>query len=185
LENLRPGVQCEKCHGPGSAHVAAAERQDARALKGAIHRQWSALEEIQLCGKCHRLPEDIAAERLLRYPPSLIRFQPVGLLQSRCYLESGGALRCTTCHPAHTSANRSTPAEQIASCLKCHGEPPQKPCPVSPQTDCIRCHLPAVKLVRDVAFHDHWIRVRRDGAPATEPADAQHAAPLLKDGSDH
>lgn len=176
LTELQGGVQCEACHGPGAQHVHAAheERDDAVEL---INARWSAAEEVALCGRCHRLPEDISPQRLAAYPRSLIRFQPIGLLQSRCYLESAGALKCTTCHDPHSDVDSRTIADQIATCQTCHGRPEQTPCPVSPATDCLRCHMPAVELVRGISFHDHWIRVPpQPSDPAADREPVDHAA---------
>lgn len=163
LENLYPNVHCEECHGPGSDHVAAAERDEAN-LHFKIESRWTAKAEVQMCGRCHRLPEDVDPDRLKRYPKSLVRFQSIGLLQSPCFLKSEGKLSCTTCHSPHDSVESRTQADQIQTCLNCHQAdvPEQIVCPVSPRQDCIRCHMPAIDLVRGIQFHDHWIRVRAE-----------------------
>jgi hypothetical protein len=184
LVNVQPGVQCEACHGPGSLHVEAARtaRDTGSSL---IQRDWSAAEEVRLCGRCHRLPEDIAPERLEAYPGSLVRFQPVGLLRSRCYQESEGELRCTTCHDPHRGLQASSVEEQSASCRDCHGRPQRSHCPVSPGTDCVRCHMPAQELIPGIAFHDHWIRVRLGSSAEARTADdpvheSDHALPAAR-----
>lgn len=167
LENLYGGVHCERCHGPASAHVAAARRGDTKEALRLMHRERTAKEEIDACGKCHRTVDDIAPERVARYPKSVVRFQPVGIVKSRCYTESKGELRCTTCHDPHGPPSTRTLADQVTSCLNCHKQPEHTKCPVSPTDDCIRCHMPAIDLVRGIKFHDHWIRVRKDdGKPA-------------------
>lgn len=162
LKNVYASVQCEECHGPGSAHVAAAEAGKDN-LHTYLESRWSAEQEVMMCGRCHRLPKDIETERLKRYPKSVVRFQSVGLLQSPCYLESKN-LSCTTCHSPHDSVESRTMEQQIQSCIECH-EPEHEQhvsCPVSPQKDCIRCHMPAIELLDGISFHDHWIRVRDD-----------------------
>ena len=178
LSDLRPGVQCEACHGPGKEHVRAARdaREEAPSL---IRARWIAADEVALCGRCHRLPEDIAPERLAAYPKSLVRFQPVGLLQSRCYQASAGTLKCTTCHDPHSGVDSRSAEQQVATCLECHRGPQQTRCRVSPTADCIRCHMPSMELVRGISFHDHWIRVRTESADAvgSGAADVDHAAP--------
>jgi predicted CXXCH cytochrome family protein len=168
LENLYGGVHCERCHGPASAHVAAAEKGDLKAARSLMHREWTAKEEIAACGQCHRTVDDITAERLARYPKSVVRFQPVGLVQSRCYTASNGELRCSTCHDPHGPPSTRTLADQVKSCLNCHQDAGQTKCPVSPTVDCIRCHMPPIDLVRGIRFHDHWIRVRKDNGQPTE-----------------
>ncbi len=158
LTNLRPGVNCEKCHGPGSAHVAMME-EDEDAFEKFIERNWSAEKEIQMCGQCHRTASDIAPERLVAYPPSVTRFQPVGLQLSRCYLESEKDLRCSTCHNPHEPVEARSRQKQVETCLQCHQSTTDVHCPVSPTENCIKCHMPKVELVEGVFFHDHWIRV--------------------------
>jgi hypothetical protein len=49
IASVSPGVQCETCHGPGAAHVAAAGRKPMKKL--AAER---AEEMNDLCGSCHR-----------------------------------------------------------------------------------------------------------------------------------
>ncbi|MBD3673587.1 MAG: cytochrome C [Planctomycetaceae bacterium] len=161
LENLYANVQCEACHGPGSLHVAAAERGD-EDLHLFLKSRWSAEAQIKMCGECHRNPDSIEPDRLKRYPNSLVRFQPVGLLQSPCFLKSNGALSCTTCHDSHTGIESRSHEQQIQTCLSCHQDANQVHCPVSPAGNCIECHMPAIDLVKGLQFHDHWIRVRRD-----------------------
>jgi predicted CXXCH cytochrome family protein len=168
LKDLYGGVHCERCHGPASSHVAAAERGDTKEARRLMHRDQTAKEEIAACGQCHRTVDDITPERLARYPKSVVRFQPVGLVQSRCYKASDGALRCSTCHDPHGPPSTRTLADQVASCLNCHKGAEQTKCPVSPTDDCIRCHMPAIDLVRGIKFHDHWIRVRKDDGKPVE-----------------
>ena len=88
-----PNVGCERCHGPGQAHIEAAR-------SGAEDRQLSmpfgldgrsAAEEIRLCGACHRLPETVEPALISPSHSTLVRFQPVGLMQSACFREEPGA----------------------------------------------------------------------------------------------
>lgn len=161
--DLRPNVGCESCHGPGSRHVAAMEAGGVEALIQSLRPAdaAAALQQVEVCGKCHRMPGDIAPDDLHAGNPKLARFQPVGLLKSRCFEESDGRLSCSTCHDPH-----ARPAHQrenfVDACLKCHSDPQSRHsvCPVSPRQDCIRCHMPPTEVHPGIHFHDHWIRVR-------------------------
>jgi hypothetical protein len=153
-------VSCERCHGPARAHVAAARRGaegEDLALPFGTGR-WSADDQMRLCGQCHRHPETGKPERIRRDNPEIVRFQPVGLMQSTCYRASRGALSCVTCHDPHARLSTS-PSTYEAACLSCHRSPPLTTCPVSPQTGCINCHMPARDAGQTVLFHDHWIAV--------------------------
>ena len=160
IHNLIPSVNCEKCHGPGSEHVRLARSQSEPPAYSVGKDDWDTESEIQLCGDCHRLPKNISEKELREYPDLLVRFQPVGFLRSRCYLESNSELRCTTCHGPHESLHEVSQETHIQNCLNCHTTPEHTICPVSPKDDCIRCHMPAMEQEQGLTFHDHWIRVR-------------------------
>jgi hypothetical protein len=104
----------------------------------------------------------------------LARFQPVGVIASRCFRESRGGFSCVTCHDPHARAS-SDRGSYLAVCGSCHpadraAVPPAghagNPCPVAPRGDCVACHMPRVDAGQHVLFADHWIRVRRPGEPA-------------------
>ena len=158
LQNLVEGVQCEECHGPGADHIDAARSGRIEELRTSVAMPRNLAEEVALCGRCHRMPADIEGDRLEDYPDELKRFQPVGLLRSRCYTESAGHMGCTTCHNPHAPVAAAVPASHVAACRSCHQSPADAKCPVSPEQGCIPCHMPAQELFPGVSFHDHWIR---------------------------
>jgi Cytochrome c554 and c-prime len=178
-----PNVSCERCHGPGRAHVAAARQGaplDQLSLPFGPDRSTSA-ELVRFCGECHRHPEGPRPAEIRRGDPILARFQPIGLSMSKCYSQSEGKLNCITCHDPHArpSSNR---AEYDAICMNCHGgrdgstnlPPDQLPhavvCSVSPRERCVECHMPrvAVDAGQHVRLSDHWIRIYgKDDASAT------------------
>lgn len=163
IHDFTPAIHCERCHGPGAEHVAAASDGSLADLSTTIRSGWSADAEIKLCGECHRTPADISSERLKRYPNSVVRFQPVGLLQSRCYLESNNTLSCTSCHNPHEGVHSRSLELQNQTCRDCHQDPASQTLCGSGQTNnCIDCHMPAIELVDGISFRDHWIRVRSD-----------------------
>ena len=164
IVNHVPNVNCEKCHGPGSEHVKQARRSDSPPPYSIGRVDWTTESEMRLCGTCHRLPDDVTRKQLRDYEPDLLRFQPIGLLRSECYLESDFQLRCTHCHNPHMAAKQKTKAAYQQDCIDCHLEnsPTHVACPVSPTDGCVECHMRATKLDHDIAFHDHWIRVLPD-----------------------
>lgn len=161
VTGLRPNVGCQSCHGPGREHIVA--MQAGRDAASYSLRKMTAEQQVNLCGQCHRLPPDDSSEK--PSPDNLhnVRFQPVGLLQSRCHTASGG-LKCTTCHDPHQPVSRDQ-ADYEQRCLSCHGKAPARNCKVSPQRDCVSCHMPAVDIHRGTKFHDHWIRIHPDKSP--------------------
>lgn len=163
IVGLTANVNCEKCHGPGSEHVRLAQLSDNPPAFSVGRHDFDAEAELQLCGRCHRLPKDMTAKQMRDYPNTVVRFQPVGLLRSECYLQSAGQLRCTTCHNPHMAAQATPTAQHVKTCISCHQQDSEihVACPESPTEGCIECHMPAVKFAREIAFHDHWIRVRQ------------------------
>jgi hypothetical protein len=162
---LMPDVSCERCHGPGRSHVEAAMRgEKALRMPFSESRPASAELNVRLCGECHRLPEFVPRDQLRPDNAALARFQPVGLMQSRCYTQSNGALSCSTCHDPHAPTSRDK-AGYETTCLSCHAAAPQHACPVSPQSDCLTCHMPRRDSGNGLMFSDHWIRK----APSSDP----------------
>jgi hypothetical protein len=160
-----PNVGCERCHGPGRAHVEAARRgasEAALAMPFGIGR-WSGDEEIQMCGTCHRLPETVEPALIRPENGGFVRFQPVGLMQSACYRRSSGTLSCSTCHEPHARTSTDRRGYEMA-CLSCHGRPAQTGCKVSPVTGCVDCHMPRRDVTRGMMMTDHWIRSRPEAA---------------------
>lgn len=164
VQDLIANVNCEKCHGPGSEHVRQARSSDRPPPYSIGKATWDVESEIQLCGDCHRLPRSVTEKEFREYPDLLVRFQPIGMLQSRCYLESGRQLRCTTCHNPHQTMTALDRTDHVRDCLSCHQpeEESHVACPVEPKTGCIECHMPAIETDQGLSFHDHWIRVREE-----------------------
>lgn len=170
FETLIPNVSCERCHGPGRDHIDAARRGVLDLSMPLGYDRWTSDDLMRACGDCHRHPDKAPPGRLIADDPLLARFQPVGLSQSRCYTESGGALSCITCHDPHARATNDALFYE-AECLNCHGRPSQTACTVAPERGCIVCHMPGVDSGQGVLFTDHWIRVR--GEPGRS-ADSPH-----------
>jgi hypothetical protein len=162
---MMPNVSCERCHGPGRSHVEAARRGAEDLTMPFGSGRETAAEQMRLCGHCHRHPDQSPPGRIRPDNPEIVRFQPVGLMQSACFTKSQGALSCVTCHDPHARSSSDSHAYET-NCLSCHRAPQQTACPVSPEQGCIKCHMPREDAGQGVLFTDHWIRVRGKGTVA-------------------
>jgi hypothetical protein len=169
LTHFLPGVQCERCHGPGSSHIQAARARESVVL---IQQQivnpgrFPAKAVIEICGQCHRLPEpDMGDEPELENPVT-VRFAPIGLLASRCF-RSSRTLSCLTCHDPHADVRPASDLFYTERCLDCHAGDtrPVKYCRRLQRANCLPCHMKKANLSRYLQFTDHRIRVYGGGIP--------------------
>jgi Cytochrome c554 and c-prime len=148
LTRLTPGVQCIRCHAGAEEH---ARGHGMPVNPGALDH----VAQVQLCGECHRLKAPPGDESDI----ASVRFQPFRLMMSACYLK--GKIECTTCHPAHSNAQRDSPKTYSHSCLSCHqnegGHIVRKK-----SENCLGCHMPRVNPAPGFTFTDHFIRVLSD-----------------------
>jgi hypothetical protein len=167
---LVPNVTCERCHGPGLDHIAAARAgpADTNTLVMPFGPgRNTGPEQVMLCGRCHRIPEMVPPETIRAKDPVLARFPPVGLVQSACFQGSRGVLTCTTCHDAHGRA-AAEPARYEAACLSCHQPDRGRACPIDPRSGCVSCHMPRRDVGHGLMFSDHWIRADRSRAGSAD-----------------
>ncbi len=156
LSTMTPGVTCERCHGPGSSHVASRKREDI-----VNPGRFPAKAQIEICGQCHRLPTpDMGAEPEMENPVT-VRFAPVGLLTSRCFQASQGKLSCLTCHNPHEDAQPRASISYVEKCLVCHAadHKPVKLCRRRQKENCLGCHMQQASFGPYLRFTDHRIRV--------------------------
>lgn len=167
-DHVIPNLDCARCHWNTAGHV---KDMDAAGTT-TIERLGSLppLEAVERCGECHRRAEDF--DNAINHDnKSIVRFAPVGLIQSPCFIEQAdvklgngqsGRLDCATCHDPHVGSVR--PDMIAVSCEKCHtGASEAAAHCTSPMTDvdCLPCHMPKVSMNRELSFTDHWIRVRK------------------------
>lgn len=150
-----PGVQCERCHGDASRHLAA---------KTAMPKLSSLSTEdlSNLCGACHRTWAQIATSG----PRGVlnVRFQPYRLTNSKCYDALDKRIGCTACHDPHSHTTHEA-SFYDAKCKSCHAAANKgaKICRTGKQ-DCAGCHMPKVELPGShFAFTDHMIRIAKAG----------------------
>ncbi len=153
-EQLVPGIGCQRCHGPRQQHVDSDGDYSDPAWRAADR-----MDAVNRCGQCHRRADELRAEELTTDNTAIVRFQPVGLVQSACFV--GSEMTCTTCHNPHTPASQQD-MRGIWQCVQCHSpEHPQHVlCGAGEADDCLMCHMPAVQMDAPVRFTDHWIRIR-------------------------
>jgi hypothetical protein len=188
-DNFVLGISCERCHGPGSQHVAnhSANSANSGAAKTMPPLGLSRDRQIDVCAQCHggagepiapafsfRPGEPLADYVKLQEPTATDRLDVHGnqvnlLARSRCF-ESSPAMTCSTCHDPH--APERPVADYSARCLECHqaaqcGMLRNMGKQINP--NCIDCHMPVQAsnlLVLDAddtrlkaKVRNHWIRV--------------------------
>ena len=163
------GVGCDRCHPGGHNHMASVE-------DGAISMErWSELsplESVNRCGECHRRADQLTESELNPDRPVLTRFASVGLTMSACFQQQSAVkvdqpdlnrLDCVTCHDPHRPAVKDS-AFYVRKCNNCHGgdDGMAAECASQPMSsNCLPCYLPKQRMTDDLAFTDHWIRVRK------------------------
>lgn len=174
-EHAIPGITCESCHGPGLAHVVAANMNLVEDAETLIFnpRSLNPVEAVDFCGACHMTSADVVESSF--FGPSNVRFPPYRLEKSRCWGVRGDQrLLCFACHDPHK------PLIQEASfydpvCLSCHSShASQSPggslsapesCPKATE-NCTTCHMPKYDVPEmHGKFTDHFIRIVRPGEP--------------------
>ena len=181
------GNGCESCHGPGSAHVEAAQ-EGANGLRaaGLVHGLHTQAEQLDQCGVCHarrvRLREDGSQERMHEtWRPELLQdglyfadgqikdevFEIGSFLQSKM---AARGITCSHCHDPHTTRLR---AEGNALCTQCHDrksfDGPQHHFHLagSEGARCVSCHMPSRTYMVVHERRDHRIAVPRPDLSAT------------------
>ncbi len=182
-KTMIPNVSCERCHGPGRAHVEAARRgadgrssssRSVRAVTPPIRCWCSAGPATGIrpgLGPARSGPTTPIWPASSRSASS----SRVAFARATAPLVASPAMIPTRGHrPTGRriwwSASRATPA---AAGTRRRSRPAYKaplriagsPCPVAPRGDCVHCHMPRVDAGQNVLFADHWIRPRHPGNP--------------------
>ena len=154
--SLKTGIDCERCHGPGSLHVA--DKQAGIIVDTSKTPDYTIVNprrlstELQnnVCQRCH-----LQGIAVLNDGKSFFDFRPGMKLsevmnvfmpqyegaedkmimashvermkKSPCYLNSG-KLSCITCHNPHVSVKFTPRSQYLNACQSCHGGPKQVHC---------------------------------------------------------
>ena len=176
--NFILGITCERCHGPGRAHVA---RTQAHKPPGQVPdivnpAALSPQRQIDLCALCHagagtpRAPSFsfTAGQELSRYlqiadtapdTPTDVHGHQVQLLSaSRCFRSA--AMTCMTCHNVHQM--QRDPAAFSERCLSCHKVESCGRFPVMGSRilhRCVDCHMP-LRASNQIVFDTNGHQIR-------------------------
>ncbi len=184
------GITCEKCHGPGQAHIRQLAKQSPAPSDPAILNpaKFSRERQMDLCAWCHAGHGSeiepwfsyVPGQPLQKYidfprPDPKAQIDVHGsqvelLKKSRCFESS--RMTCLTCHDVHQSQHDLAAFSQ--KCLGCHKV---QSCGVFAKqgneiaNDCIDCHMPKQEtnlIVFDTMgrsaepeVRNHWIKIYR------------------------
>jgi Tfp pilus assembly protein PilF len=193
------GIACERCHGPGEAHIRRMREGGSGKGSGAILNPAKLAPELRdsVCAQCHlagevrvmktgrdwqsfqpgqRLSDSMTVfVRANASPGMKVTSHVEKLAQSACQRESGDRLWCGTCHDPHIVPKAS---ERVAwfrqKCMGCHNTSAckeTKAIRTGRQNDCTSCHMPKSPVLdaQHVVYTDHSIP-RRPGVSVTPTA---------------
>lgn len=190
---LQDGVGCERCHGPGSEHVAG---------RGHLLDPRTLVPEARdsLCTQCHLEGQ----ARIAREGRTLTDFRPgerlsdtlavfvfanaanaargavshvESLAASTCKRKSGDRMSCLSCHDPHVQPQPGARAAYYrGKCLQCHSTLAAGHHAAQP--DCTACHMPRVESadIGHTAVTDH--RILRDPAAVVAGAAGDRLIPF-------
>jgi tetratricopeptide (TPR) repeat protein len=154
--NIKAGIDCERCHGPGSIHVLA--RQTSKPVDTSKVPDYTIVNprrlttELQnnVCQRCHLQgisvlndgktfydfrPGMRLSEVMNVFMPEYEGAQDKMIMASHvermkksdCYVQSG-KMSCITCHKPHVSVKYTPRTQYLTACQGCHSNSGQKLC---------------------------------------------------------
>ncbi len=147
--SIPQGIDCERCHGPGSLHIQ--EKLAGKIVDTGKEADYSIVNpkrlsmplQMSICQRCHTqgnavlkpgktffdfrpgmVLSDIMSVFLPRYEGDQSHFtmasHPDRMMQSACFTKSAGKLSCISCHNPHKSIEVTPAAHFNAKCQSCH-----------------------------------------------------------------
>ena len=197
------GIDCQRCHGPGGAHVRAP--QAANIVNPA---KLSRDRNLEVCMQCHlettSAPLPYAVRRVGRgvfsYKPGEAlsdyaihfdhasgtghddKFEIAGsayrLRKSLCFQKSD-TMTCTTCHnPHNVPRGEEATRHYVSVCKSCHGDMAQLVAARkhTASEDCLGCHMPKRRTddVVHAVMTDHYIQRRTPSRDLLAPLAEDH-----------
>ncbi|HEY4323414.1 MAG TPA: multiheme c-type cytochrome [Mucilaginibacter sp.] len=167
--SLMLGIDCERCHGPGAAHVNFHIENPAE-KKAMYITKISSLtrgQRIDMCSVCHAGNSSVMTKSTFDFKPGdtlanytsgerFHHFQDVAkvdvhgnqvklLMSSKCFMSS--KIECGTCHTIHSNEVKSVQMYS-ARCTGCHSVANHNFCKMATKlgnainSNCIDCHMP-------------------------------------------
>jgi Flp pilus assembly protein TadD len=156
---VQTGIDCERCHGPGSLHVA--EKQLGHIVDTAQTPDYTIVNprrlnteaQNNLCQRCHLQgitvlndgksffdfkPSEKLSKTMNTFMPSysgsddhmIMASHVERMKMSNCYVNSG-KMSCISCHNPHVSVKFTPQTQYINACNSCHGA--KDPCTEKPE----------------------------------------------------
>jgi len=163
------GIDCERCHGPGAAHVNFQTRNSDQKQPMYMTRinSLTRQQRIDQCSVCHSGNSNIMTRSTFDFKPGdtlakytsgtpFHAYQDVAkvdvhgnqvklLTGSKCFMDS--KIECATCHSVHDNTIK-TVSTYSQYCISCHSAANHNFCKMAGQlgavinTNCIDCHMP-------------------------------------------
>lgn len=152
--NIKQGIDCERCHGPGSLHVK--EKEAGNIVDTSIGPDYTIVNPARLstelqnnvCQRCHLQgiavlndgktfsdfrPGMKLSEVMNVFMPAykggenkmIMASHVERMKKSDCYVSSG-KMSCITCHNPHVSVKFTPQSQYINACKSCHGDNKQQ-----------------------------------------------------------
>ncbi len=147
--SIPQGIDCERCHGPGSLHVE--EKKQGKLINTAKEADYSIVNpkrlpfklQMSICQRCHlqgnavlkpgksffdfkpgMMLSDVLTVFMPRYGSDDASFimasHPDRLAMSKCFKQSNGQLTCISCHNPHQSVTVTGKNKFNETCVSCH-----------------------------------------------------------------